>query len=500
MTETAAPGSRANVPAISEIDKRNIVVGALISMLLAALDQTIVAPALPTIGATLGDPEWLSWVISAYFLTATAVTPLYGKLADIRGRRPVLFAAVGIFLAASVACALAPNMGVLIAGRALQGLGGGGLIALAQTIIGDVVPPRERPRYVTYITGVWATASLAGPVVGGLFAQHIHWSLIFWINLPLGAVALFLSERTLRKLPRVQRNHQLDWPGSLMVVGATVMLMLALTLGGHRLAWLSAGTVGLLLGAVALAGLFLWHQTRAAEPLIPPRVMRNPVIAPMTLGLFFAMASSIGLSVYFPVYLELVEGMGPANAGFALVVYLGGTVAGANLSGRVIARVERYEWVAIVGGLVAAVALFGLAAGAGLLPFWAVELAVGIAGMGTGTLFPVGTISVQNAAEPRDLGVATASMSFLRTLGSVVGVTVLGAILTGTGVVAEIGEGARHAAVDPAIAARAVDSFRWVFLVAAIAQTIAVAILSRAEHRPLRGNTASTPGPAAGPE
>lgn len=488
-------------PSLDERDKRNIMVGVMIAMLLGAIDQTIVSPALPTIGGALGDPEWLSWVISAYFLSATAVTPLYGKLSDIRGRRPVLYAAVGIFLVSSVACALAPNMGVLILARAVQGLGGGGLISLAQTIIGDVIPPRERPKYMVYITAVWATASLAGPVVGGIFAQHVHWSLIFWINLPLGALALFFAERTLGKLPKIRRDHRLDWPGSLLVVGATVSLMLALTLGGHSHPWGSPTILALFGAAAVLTGVFLVHQGRAPEPLIPPRVMRNPVIAPMTVGLAFAMAASVGLSVYFPLYLELVEGMGPATAGFALVAYMGGTVLGANVAGRAIAKVENFQRIAILGGAVATVALLVLAAGAPSMPFWAIEVVVAIAGMGTGTTFPVGTIAVQNAADPRDLGTATASMSFLRSLGSVIGVALLGAILTGTGVVTQIGEAVTRTAADPALAARAGETFRWVFLAAAVAQAASVLVVSRAEQRPLRAHSGSAPGrPPASPE
>jgi MFS family permease len=173
--------------ALGERERLSIVLGAMVVLMLAALDQTIVSPALPTIGAALGDVEYLSWVVSAYFLTSTAVTPLYGKLADLRGRRPTLYAAVAIFTLGSALCAVAPTMTLLVIGRAVQGLGGGGLISLVQTVIGDVVPPRERGRYMGWISLVWATASVSGPVVGGVFAQHLHWSLIFWINLPVAA-------------------------------------------------------------------------------------------------------------------------------------------------------------------------------------------------------------------------------------------------------------------------------------------------------------------------
>ena len=205
-----APGTRE----ISETDKRKIITGVLIAMFLAALDQTIVAPAMPTIGASLGHLEYLPWIITAYLLTATAVTPLYGKLSDIRGRRPVVFASITIFMFGSLVCALLPNLFVLILGRALQGLGGGGLMVLAMTVIGDLVPPRERGRYQGYIASVWGMASVAGPALGGLFTHHLHWSVIFWINLPLGLFAIAMTSSPLKHLPQEIRQHRLDVIGS----------------------------------------------------------------------------------------------------------------------------------------------------------------------------------------------------------------------------------------------------------------------------------------------
>ena len=225
--------------------RKEIIVGVLLAMFLAALDQTIVAPALPTIGSSLGNAEYLSWIVTAYLLTATAVTPLYGKLADIRGRRPVIFGAIGIFVAGSIISALAPSMLMLIIGRAIQGIGGGGLGALAMTVIGDVVPPRERGQYQGYISGMWGIASLAGPVVGGFLAHKFHWSMIFWINLPLAAVAIGVLNNPLKKLPPVRNDHRLDLLGASLVILATTSLMLVLTWGGSRYAWVSAQIFGL---------------------------------------------------------------------------------------------------------------------------------------------------------------------------------------------------------------------------------------------------------------
>src|SRR5215470_829212 len=219
---------------------RTIVLGIMLAMLLGALDQTIVATALPTIGRDLGNVEDLSWVVTAYLLTATAVTPLYGKLSDIYGRRTTLLVAIGVFVSGSAACALAPSMVVLIIARGLQGLGGGGLLSLAQTIVAGVVPPLERGRYQGYIGTVFAASSVGGPVLGGFFAEHLHWSLIFWINLPLGLVAFLMTNNVLKRLPRhARRRHKLDIVGAAMMMVATITLLLALTWGGTRYAWSS---------------------------------------------------------------------------------------------------------------------------------------------------------------------------------------------------------------------------------------------------------------------
>src|SRR5579863_856696 len=241
--ELAQPSSSQTIDPTA---RKEIVVGVLLAMFLAALDQTIVAPALPTIGSSLGNAEYLSWIVTAYLLTATAVTPLYGKLADIRGRRPVIFAALGIFVAGSIISALARSMLVLIIGRAIQGIGGGGLGALAMTVIGDVVAPRERGRYQGYISGMWGIASLAGPVVGGFLSQKLHWSMIFWINLPLAAIAIAFFNKPLKKLPPVRGQHKLDLLGASLVILATTCLMLVLTWGGSRYAWASPQTLGLM--------------------------------------------------------------------------------------------------------------------------------------------------------------------------------------------------------------------------------------------------------------
>src|SRR3954464_8008442 len=237
---------------------RAIMLGIMLAMFLSALEQTIVAPALPTMGRVLGDVDNLAWVVTAYLLAATAVTPLFGKLSDIHGRRITMLVACVIFIVGSIACALAPNMPTLIAARALQGIGGGGILPIAHTIIGDMVSPRERPRYQSYTAIMFMAASIIGPVVGGVLTDYVHWTMIFWINLPMGLLALWMTDRALKKLPRHDRPHKLDVLGALLMVGAALALMLAMTWGGTRYAWASAPILGLLGGSVVLWLLFVW--------------------------------------------------------------------------------------------------------------------------------------------------------------------------------------------------------------------------------------------------
>ena len=238
--------------------------GIMLAMFLSALEQTIVAPALPTIGRMLGDVDNLSWVVTAYLLANTAATPLFGKLSDIHGRRRMMLVAIVIFVAGSVACALAPNMPALIAARALQGIGGGGILPIAHTIIGDMVTPRERPRYQSYTSIMFMVASIVGPVVGGVLTDYVHWTMIFWINLPMGLLALWMTDRALKKLPRHDRPHKLDVLGAMLMVLAALALMLAMTWGGTRYPWASAPILGLLAGAAVLWLLFVLRvATRA---------------------------------------------------------------------------------------------------------------------------------------------------------------------------------------------------------------------------------------------
>ena len=410
---------------------RSIVIGIMLAMFLAALDQTIVATAMPTIGRELRDLEHLPWVASAYLLSATAVTPLYGKLSDIHGRRSILLLGIGIFIVGSVACALAPSMLVLILARGLQGLGGGGLISLAQTIIADVVAPRERARYQGWIASVFVTSSVAGPVLGGFFAEHLHWSMIFWINLPLGLFAFWMTNSALRHLPRHERPHRLDLIGALLIVLASVSLMLALTWGGTRYPWSSAPIVLLVMGAAVASVLFVARLLTAAEPLLPLAILLNPVVSRGTAAACFIMGTFIGLSIYLPAYLELVLGLTASGTGLALIPFMGGVVTGATLAGRLMGHLRRYKRPPIVGLAIATAGLLLLTWHPTSLSLLTVELIFVVVGVGMGTVLPVTTVAIQNAVELHQLGTATGTMNFFRSLGGAVAVAVFGAIVLG---------------------------------------------------------------------
>lgn len=359
---------------LTESEKNAIIGGVLLSMLLAALDQTIVAPAMPTIGRSLGHAEYLPWVVTGYLLTATAVAPLYGKISDVYGRRPTVYAAILIFLAGSLVSALAPNMFVLVLGRAVQGAGGGGLFALTQTVVGDLVPPRERARYAAWFSGTWAVASVAGPLLGGTFAEHLHWSLIFWINIPLGILAMAIINKPLRKLPIAAKNHSIDGLGALLLIVATALLLLALNWGGSAYPWISPEVIGVLGCSAVFWVAFALRLMRAAEPLISLEVLGNPIVLAGTLSMFLLQASSVGLAVYLPVYLQSMLGLTASESGIAMLGLLLGTVGGAASSGRLIPRFVHYKRIAMVGVFFAILCLGLLALVAGHASLLVVEI------------------------------------------------------------------------------------------------------------------------------
>ncbi len=474
---------------------RSIIIGIMVAMLLAALDQTIVATAMPTIGRSLGDFENLPWVVTTYLLTSTAVTPLYGKMSDIAGRRVTLLVAITIFMVGSVFCALAPNMLTLILARALQGLGGGGLISLAQTIIADIVSPKERPRYQGLIAGVFVTSSVAGPVLGGFMAEKLHWSAIFWINLPLGLLAFYMTNSLLKKLPRHERPHKLDFLGAGLMTLATVALLLALSLGGPRYAWTSPIILGLLGASVLLWVAFVARLATAPEPLIPTEVLRNQVVAMGTMAACFGMGVFIGLTIYTPIYLEGVYDLTASQSGLALIPLMVGTVTGATFSGRLMARLTHYKRTPMIGLSVAVIALAMVALWPQALPLAALEVILAAAAIGIGTVLPVTTVAIQNAVMPHQMGTATGTMNFFRSLGGAIIVAGFGAIVMG-GLPADKAASVTMDTLATALASGGSDIgtvFRWVFAAAAAGILVTLYSLVVMEERPLRTRVGAAP-------
>lgn len=476
---------------LEEREVRAIIGGIVLAMFLGALDQTIVATALPTIGRELGNAELIPWVITGYLISATAVTPLYGKFSDIHGRRFALLSAVSVFVVGSIACALAPNMLWLIVARAIQGLGGGGLISLAQTIVADVVSPRERGKYQAYIAGVFLTASVAGPTIGGVIAQYLHWSVIFWINLPLGALALWMSYTTLARLPRHERPHKLDILGAALMVCATVALLLALSWGGNVYPWASGQVIGLIGLSIMVWIAFALRLITAREPLIPLPLFANQVVRTGVLAAAFGMGTFIGMTIYMPVYFETVWGLNAAQSGLALLPLMLGTVVGATISGRLMMKLDHYKRVPVAGLSLAITAMIVLALYVTTLPFWMVAVLIAIISAGNGTLLPVSTVAIQNAVALHQVGTVTGAMGFFRQLGGALMVAALGAIVLG-GLGAVDPEAARALrsgalSVDPE---RFAGAFSWAFGFAALILVGALGCLIRMRELPLRSGEA----------
>src|SRR5467141_686537 len=289
---------------LTQDEVRTILVSLMLTMFLAALDQTIVATALPTIGRQFQDVSSLSWVITAYLLASTAVAPVFGTLADIYGRRAMIVTAMSLFILGSVLCALAPNMPVLILARGLQGLGGGGILPIVQTVISDVVTPRERGQYQAYFSGVWVAAGIAGPVIGGVFAEHLHWSMIFWINAPLGLASLAMLLPKMGKIPVFHRRRKVDWLGGVLLMASAVAVMLVLTWGGNRYLWLSPTILAMMGAAIALALAFVWHAGKTDEPFLPLPLMGGTVVPYGMAAGGCALGAMLGLTVHLPLYYE----------------------------------------------------------------------------------------------------------------------------------------------------------------------------------------------------
>jgi MFS family permease len=469
-------------------------------ILLGAIEQTVVAVALPVIAAQLQGFGQMAWVISAYLVACTVATPIWGKLSDIHGRSAALTGAILVFSLASIGCACASTMPQLIAFRVLQGLGGGGLISVAQATIANVVSLRERGRYQGYISGVFAAASLAGPLVGGYLTQYASWRAIFWINLPLGLVALLLVRRALRHLPLSHIRRPRNYPGTFLF-GATLFgagltaILIAITRAGQGVALAEPLNLVMAIGGVATLGAFGWHEAGSTEPLIPLALFRNRTVAICCAVLFLAFFQFIAISVLLPLRLQMAGTLTPDLAALRLLPLTLAIPAGAFLAGRMMSASGRYKRLQLAGAVAAtagaaALALCRLDQGA------AMAAAMCVMGVGIGFQFPTSLVATQNAVAVGDIGVATALTSLSRLLGGAVGVALLTSLLVlllrqalpdaPTDLFnAILGSAGRRAAADTA--------FRQLFMVSAAVSLLAPVLILQLRETQLRGKAEPAP-------
>jgi EmrB/QacA subfamily drug resistance transporter len=488
-----------------------VIGGLMLVMLLAALDQTIVSTALPTIVGELGGLNHLSWVVTSYLLAVTVGTPLYGKLGDMYGRRRVIQVALVIFLVGSMLCGLANGMTELIAFRAIQGIGGGGLMVSAQAGIGDVVSPRERGRYMGLFGAVFGVASIAGPLIGGFLTTHISWRAIFYVNVPLGLGALVVLSLTFPKVKSTVRRS-IDYAGTaLLAIGLTSIILLT-TLGGTTYQWASAEIVGLgVLGALALIA-FVRVEGRAEEPILPPELFRNKVFV-VTSALGFVVGFALfGALTYLPLFQQVVRGLDPTESGLQLLPLMGGLLIASIGSGQIITRIGRYKVFPIFGTAIAAIGMFLLSTIDSSIGAGTMALYMAILGFGLGLVMQVLVLAVQNAVSYEQLGVATSGATLFRSIGGSIGTAVLGAIFANrlatelaVSLPAGASAGASAGQIDPAGLASLPEAVRLgyieaftssmttVFLVASMVVAIAWLLSWLVPERPLR-KTVETAG------
>jgi EmrB/QacA subfamily drug resistance transporter len=407
--------------------------GLMVGMLLAALDQTIVSTALKSIVEDFDGLAHYTWVVTAYLLTSTASTPLYGKISDLYGRRPVFQFAIITFLIGSFAAGAATSMEQLIAFRAIQGLGAGGLMSLTFVIIGDIISPRERGKYQGYFGGVWGLSSVAGPLLGGYFSDHAQilgvtgWRWIFYINLPFGIAALIITSISLH-IPKVKREHSIDYLGALLLVSGVSSLLLGISVYGPQDGWGTSKTLLSITAAIVLILLFIVQESRAKEPILPLTLFKNHTFSVTSVMAFIIGAGMFGAIIMLPLYLQIVKGDSATSAGLKLIPFMIGIVTMSIVSGKLISKHGHYKRYPIIGLALMSIGLFMFSTLTETTPFWELSIYAILIGAGLGFSMQTIVIALQNAVEFRDLGVATSANTFFRSIGATMGVALFGTV------------------------------------------------------------------------
>jgi EmrB/QacA subfamily drug resistance transporter len=454
-----------------------VFIGLQLGQVMSSIDGTIVATALPTIAGEIGGFSRSTWVVTAYALAMVASMPIYGKLGDLYGRRRVLLVAIAIFLIGSLACGTAQTMDQLLAARFVQGLGGGGLGAVAMATVADIVPARQLGRWLGYQGVIFAVASAIGPVVGGLFVEHLSWRWAFLINLPIGLLAAAIVSTRLR-LPYRRVPHAIDWSGSALLTSGLALFVLLATLGGREIPWGSARAIAAGAGIVLLAVLFVRRERRAREPVLPLSLFANPVLR-VAAGINFTSGMLLWCGIFFvPQLVQQVLGVSPTRSGLVLMPLMFGAAFGTLVTGRLVARTGRYRAWPIAGSVLMAIAMALLAGLDQRSAVLAAALSALLLGTGAGFVMQPSLLAAQNGVEPHELGTATSTALLFRTLGNTVGIPVFGGIVNAGLAGTDLG------------AADVASALRPVFLVAVVVGVVSTAIAVRLPERPLREHTA----------
>jgi EmrB/QacA subfamily drug resistance transporter len=412
-------------------DKRNILLvfaGLMVTMLLASLDQMIFSTALPTIVGELNGVDHMLWVTTAYILASTIMLPIYGNLGDLIGRKGLFIGAIALFILGSIIGGLSQNMAWLIGGRAVQGLGGGGLMILAQAIIADVVPARERGRYMGIMGGVFALSSVAGPLLGGWFTEGIGWRWAFWMNVPLGALAIASAMLFLRLPTNSRTKPKLDVAGMALLAVASTCLVLTTTWGGTTYGWGSATIIALIVGTIVAAAAFVSVERKATEPIMPPHLFRDRNFNLTTIAGLITGIAMFGALAYLPTYLQMVTGAGATKAGFLMIPMMAALLVSSVISGQLVSKTGRYKWLPIIGTLLVSVSLVLLSTMTPSLPVWALCSYLAVMGVGLGISMQILILIVQNSFPISQVGTATASNNYFRQIGASLGSAVVGSL------------------------------------------------------------------------